>query len=138
MASLIVGYDGSDPAHAALDAAIALAQATGDQLVLVFGFADPALGGESADMRTALTELATKRLDEGAERVRAAGLEVETVIAEQEPAEGLSELATERGARMIVVGSRGEGRIRGLLLGSTPYRLLHVAEVPVLVVPAAQ
>jgi nucleotide-binding universal stress UspA family protein len=35
---------------------------------------------------------------------------------------------------MIVIGSYGEAPLRGVLLGSTPYRLVHQAPVPVLVV----
>ena len=38
---------------------------------------------------------------------------------------------------MIVVGSYGESPIKGAILGSTPHKLLHRAERPVLVVPAA-
>ena len=37
---------------------------------------------------------------------------------------------------MIVVGTRGEGPISGVLLGSVPYKLVHRSHVPVLVVPA--
>jgi len=35
---------------------------------------------------------------------------------------------------MIVVGSYGEKPLRGAILGSTPHRLLHLTERPVLVV----
>jgi nucleotide-binding universal stress UspA family protein len=35
---------------------------------------------------------------------------------------------------MMVVGSRGEGELRGLLLGSLAHKLIHLAECPVLVV----
>lgn len=135
MADILVGYDGGASANAALAAAIDLAKPLGDRVVLVFGFADPALGGESADMRAALAELAERRLAEGAGRAAASGLEVETVVVESEPAGALADLGSQRGARMIVVGTRGEGPVRGILLGSTPYRLVHLSEVPVLVVP---
>ena len=45
-------------------------------------------------------------------------------------------IALAKDARMVVVASRGEGPIRGALLGSTAYRLVHTSEKPVLVVPA--
>jgi nucleotide-binding universal stress UspA family protein len=35
-----------------------------------------------------------------------------------------------------VIGGWGEGPIRGAILGSTPEKLLHPAETPVVVVPA--
>jgi nucleotide-binding universal stress UspA family protein len=46
--------------------------------------------------------------------------------------------AKEAGADLIVVGTRGRGPIRGLLLGSVTQRLLQVAPCPVLAVPAKE
>ena len=37
------------------------------------------------------------------------------------PAEALLRVAEECGARLIVVGTSGEGPIRGAMLGSTPH-----------------
>ena len=53
------------------------------------------------------------------------------------PAPGLAELAAERDARFIVVGSYGESPLRSAILGSTPHKLLAISEVPVLVGAAA-
>jgi nucleotide-binding universal stress UspA family protein len=61
---------------------------------------------------------------------------VETVIVEEDPAHALAELGRDRDARAIVVGSRGEGPVRRALVGSTPHKLLQLADRPVLVVPA--
>ena len=47
----------------------------------------------------------------------------------------LLDVAEKEGADMIVVGSHGAGALRGIVLGSTPYKLLHQSRVPVLVVP---
>ncbi len=46
--------------------------------------------------------------------------------------------AKEAGADLIVVGTRGQGPLKGLLLGSVTQRLLHVAPCPVLAVPAKE
>jgi nucleotide-binding universal stress UspA family protein len=56
---------------------------------------------------------------------------------ERDPAHGLVELADQRDARLIVVGTRGESAILGALLGSTPHKLLQVSDRPVVVVPSA-
>jgi nucleotide-binding universal stress UspA family protein len=53
------------------------------------------------------------------------------------PAEALVDTAASRDARMIVVGSYGDPPLRGVILGSTPNKLLHMAKCPVLVVPAS-
>lgn len=41
-------------------------------------------------------------------------------------------------ARMIVIGTFGERPLMGVVLGSTPYKLLHRSPVPVLVVPVPE
>jgi nucleotide-binding universal stress UspA family protein len=51
-----------------------------------------------------------------------------------DPAAELEALAAEHAADMVVVGNRGHGRGRRLLLGSVSNRLVHHADRPVLVV----
>jgi len=65
-----------------------------------------------------------------------AGVEREVRLKPLKPSHALIEAAEETEARMIVVGSYGEAPLKGVIIGSTPYRLLHVAQCPVLVVPA--
>jgi len=50
--------------------------------------------------------------------------------------QALASAAGERDTRMIVVGTHGQGALRSALIGSTPYKLIHQTDVPVLVVPA--
>jgi nucleotide-binding universal stress UspA family protein len=136
-AGVIVGYDGSIPAKEAVRAAIDVGKAYGDKVIVACAYDVNPLGGEVKDYAAALKELANKRLREATELAGAEGAEVEAVMIERAPAEGLVELATERDARVIVIGTRGEGRIRGALLGSTAHKLLHMSHHPVLVIPHA-
>jgi nucleotide-binding universal stress UspA family protein len=53
-------------------------------------------------------------------------------------ADTLAEIADERDAAAIVVGSRGLGRVKSALLGSTSHRLLHQTRRPVVVVRAPE
>ena len=63
-------------------------------------------------------------------------MEVKAELVDAKPAEALAQVASDRGARMIVVGSHGERPLAGALLGSVPHKLLHTSETPVLVVRA--
>jgi nucleotide-binding universal stress UspA family protein len=134
---IIVGYDGLSGADAALDEATRLAGALGVPLLVVFSFEPSRLGGEVADLDAAVAERGETVLAEARGRLADSGVRVETELRLQHPAEGLLAAADERDAQMIVVGSWGEGQLRGLLLGSTPYKLLHLSTRPVLVVRGA-
>lgn len=60
-------------------------------------------------------------------------VKVERKVLPEEPAKALLDAAGED-AQLIVVGSRGRGGFRGLLLGSTSQRVMHQAHSPVMVV----
>lgn len=134
---VIVGYDGSDCAKAALRVGIEVGRAYDETVTIAFGYELSPVGGELHDYHTALKELAASRLAEARELAADQGSEVEEVVIEQAPAQALADLAVQRDARVIVVGTRGESPIRGALLGATPHKLLALADRPVLVVPAA-
>jgi nucleotide-binding universal stress UspA family protein len=136
MATLVVGYDGTDGARAALSGAVDLASELGDALIAVFAYSIGRLGGEVTDYATAVEEHGRAMLEEARRIGAEGGVELETVLRERETAEGLIEVADERDARMIVVGSHGERPLKSALVGSTPTRLLHLSERPVLVVRA--
>jgi nucleotide-binding universal stress UspA family protein len=132
---IVVGYDGSACAREAMRVAIEVGKAYGEKVVIAFAYDLNPVGGELHDYHAALKELATKRLTEATELAAGADVEIEAVIVEKAPAAGLVALADERDARVIVVGTRGESPIKGALLGSTPHKLLHLSDRPVLVVP---
>ncbi|HWF52416.1 MAG TPA: universal stress protein [Solirubrobacteraceae bacterium] len=135
-AGIIVGYDGSDCSKEAVRVALEVGKAYGEIVVIAFAYELSPVGGELHDYHAALKELATRRLIEATALAADAAGDVEAVIVEQAPAQALVALAGERDARVIVVGTRGESPIRGALLGSTPHKLLHLSDRPVLVVPA--
>jgi nucleotide-binding universal stress UspA family protein len=51
------------------------------------------------------------------------------------PAHQIADAARDVHADLIVVGTRGESQLAGLLLGSVTQRLLHIAPCPVVAVP---
>jgi nucleotide-binding universal stress UspA family protein len=137
MSAIVVGYDGSDCGKAALDEALALAKALGDEVVVVFGYAPPGIwGGEIVEHEDAIEEMGERVTAEARERAAAQGCEVEVAMVAKRGPEALVDTAEQRDARMIVVGSYGDPPLKGVIIGSTPNKLLHITERPVLVVPA--
>jgi nucleotide-binding universal stress UspA family protein len=134
---IVVGYDGGEGADRALAAATPIAKDLGAKLVLTFAY-EPvhAVGiyGELSDHRRALKEFGEQRTAKGLEQAKGAGVEAEAVLVAKRPADALVETASERGARMLVVGSNGEKPLVGAIIGSVPYKLVSLSEVPVLIV----
>lgn len=141
MAEIVIGYDGSECGRRALTSAADLATALGDSLRIVFGYAPGGTGGgEVRAQREAVEELGEGVIAE-AERELAERPDApphETELVPLKPAEALIRAAVEHRARMIVVGTHGEGTLRAALIGSTPYKLINQTDVPVLVVPAEE
>lgn len=84
--------------------------------------------------RSGYEKEADELLTEQVKRIRDAGRGVAGVhLKEGRPPEGISELADELGADLIVVGSRGLESIKRLVLGSVSEGVVHLAPCPVLV-----
>ena len=145
--TIILGYDGSDCAREALEVAVGLARdAPGSRIVVVQGYeVNLAAGGgpmaaelmvpELQDVEPPAEAALERVVDEATARIAAAGVPVTSMLEPKAPIAALLDVAEKEGADMIVVGSHGTGAIRGVLLGSTPYKLLHHSTVPVVVVP---
>lgn len=135
--SVVLGYDESPGARAALGTAIRVAQQSGEQLVIVYGTAPPgSLGEEQRSHEAALTQLGRAAVARALEEARAAGVDAAVELVSARPVDALLQQAAERDASVIVVGTWGESPMRGAILGSTPHKLLHLSRWPVLCVPA--
>ena len=135
--AVVLGYDESPGAEAALAAAIDVAERFGEGLVLVYGAGPPGgVGEEFRAHRDALRELGQTALGHALERAQAAGVDTTLEVVDAKPAEALVQAAEAHDASVIVVGTAGEGPFRGAILGSTPHKLLHLSTCPVLCVPA--
>ncbi|HEY8639115.1 MAG TPA: universal stress protein [Solirubrobacterales bacterium] len=87
------------------------------------------------DHREAVKEFGQQVLQQATEKV--SKVESDYELVPRKAADALSEVAADRNARMIVVGNHREAPLAGAILGSIPFKLLHISEVPVLVVPAS-
>jgi len=134
---IVVGYDASPGAERAFETAIELARHYGCRLVIANGVEPPGgVGEEWRQAREAVEEQVRAQTDAALERAQAAGIPAEVALVPKHPHQALMDLAAENEASFIVVGGWGESPIRGAILGSTPYKLLHLSQTPVVVVPA--
>lgn len=141
---VVVGIDGSAHARAALRVALAEARRRGAAVEAVAAYdrggrwteLDESVAPSFDGIRADVERGAATMVDEvrAAERAPDGGPEpeVRVVVVEGTPAEVL--VSWSEGAQLLVVGSRGRGGIRGLLLGSTALRCLVSSACPVLVV----
>lgn len=145
---VVVGVDGSEPSRAALTHALAAAARRGADLEVVAGYAvevaylggapvwlpDVALiRGETAARVRAL--VADARSEPSLATVPGAGeVEVRLQVLPGPPAYALVERS--RDADLLVVGSRGRGAVRSVLLGSVALHCATRASCPVVVVHA--
>lgn len=118
------------------DRTIVVTVVEGGNPTLVTGVSGMAGGALSPEQ---LHELNETRREEGAvvvqQTIEALGLEgVETHVALGEPGVELALYAAEVGASVLVVGSRGHGALKRVLLGSVSDHLVRHAPCPVLVV----
>ena len=79
-------------------------------------------------------DAARKAIQVAADALGNTAPQVDTLIRSGSPADEIVTIAREIEADLIVMGSRGFGEVRSVLLGSVSERVLHIAHCPVLVV----
>jgi len=148
---LLLAYDGSEPARAAVATAAELFG--GRSAVVVHVWESPlkhSLTGRAlraapvtdvrdltADLDERLASSAHEQAEEGAEFARQRGLDAraESVEAATGVWPALIDAARSINAGVVAVGSRGRGAIASTMLGSVSSGLVHNADLPVLIVP---
>jgi nucleotide-binding universal stress UspA family protein len=146
---ILIAYDGSDDAKAAIERAGELVSGQPAVVVTVWEpYAQlltryPAagavmVGDDAGEIDDASRTDAEKTAEEGAALARAHGIEAtgRGVTRELSISETLLNEADRANARAIVVGSRGLGGLGSVLLGSVSHALLQHADRPVVIVPS--
>jgi nucleotide-binding universal stress UspA family protein len=141
LAEVTVGYDGEAESKLALSDAIELARAASAPVKLVtVAQPSPIVFGKGAGAGQGRHELDQAIHDMMRERLDAAlgaapeDPKVSGTLVEGDPAEALKQIGVEDGG-VLVLGSRGYGPLRRVLLGSVSTKLLRSAPCPVIVHP---
>ena len=137
--TFLLATDGSKDAELAAKAAVDLSKRTGAELHVVHAwrplphYAYPSLVPEG--YQPPYEEGARKILEAQVGRIEEAGISVaEAHLVTGRPADAILDLCDQIGAGLIVVGSRGLGPVKRLLVGSVSESIVHHAKCPVLVV----
>ena len=137
MQRIVIGTDGSTDAGAAVDSALELASGLGAAVTFVCTRITPsALLGQPYYQREIDAENAHAReVVAGAmAKAAAAGVDADYEILDGTPTEAILAVAETHDADLIVVGSRGLGKMQSAILGSVSRTLVTRSRRPVLVV----
>ena len=141
MERIVVGIDGSETSQRALRWALEEGRLRQAAVAVVHTWHSPSGGAYPYGVPAFDPELYEKAarqvLDTAVDEEDTAGLPVpvERIVALGGAASVIIEAA--KGADLVVVGSRGLGGFKGLLLGSVSHQVTHHAPCPVVVVPPA-
>lgn len=149
-ARIVVGVDGSAESARALRWATREADKRDAMVEAVFAYRPGALHGPAPDEPPPEPQQsgtrafydpkaeAAGRINDTIEKAGVGTSHVEiavTPVADNDPANALAKAS--EGADMLVVGSRGRGGFKGLLLGSVSSKAVHLARSPVVVMPSS-
>jgi nucleotide-binding universal stress UspA family protein len=150
---ILVPLDGSEHSLKALDVAIQVAKKFEGKITLVHVYSAavrPVMVPETTTLPPPMIPIMTPMevskvveaarkagsgmLADGAQKVKAEGVPVETILREGNTVQEIVKTAEEGRFDLIVMGARGIGKIRELLLGSVSDGVLRNAPCPVLIV----
>jgi nucleotide-binding universal stress UspA family protein len=139
LSKILVAVDGSDNSFRALDHAIFLAKKAEAHLTAMHVVENPPT--VYVESQKLLNELLTKYkaesakvLDRCKQAAEKSGVNIETVLAEGDPATNIVGYAQREGFDLVVIGSRGLGKFKEMVLGSTSSKVLHHTKSAVLIV----
>ena len=141
---IVVGVDDSADAARALEWAAAEARVHHDRVLLVHVWQYPGVGvstyaGDPLPVfgHEDLKKMAAEVLARAADRMKKldSTVEVDTRLIQGHPGEALIDAS--RDARLLIVGSRGLGGFKGMVLGSVSNSVAHHARCPVVILPPA-
>ena len=137
---IVVGVDGSDTAGHALDWALEAGRPHQAKVEVVHAWAIPYGLGEPSSRRlrhVPLEDAARRTLDAAVDAADTSGLPAPVIRTLALGNASAALLDAAETADLVVVGSRGLGGFKGLVLGSVSHHVAHHSTCPVIVLPPA-
>lgn len=136
MTKILMATDGSEHAAKIADEVFRFASALKADVSVISVAEVPA--HVSLDMAALYREKIEKEAREILDRTKSyfasKGMDVQTILKAGHPASMICEVAGEGGFDMIVLGNRGIGKIKELILGSVSNRVAHCAKASVFII----
>ncbi|MEZ5231074.1 MAG: universal stress protein [Acidimicrobiales bacterium] len=131
----MLGLDGSRESAGAAELAAQVAEGLGVEVVAVHARL-PHQGHDRVSALARLDEAERQRLDQWSEPLKDCGITTTAVsVVNTDPAAAVLDLAHEKKASVVVIGTRGTGGFSGLRFGGQAMRTLHRAALPLILVP---
>jgi nucleotide-binding universal stress UspA family protein len=139
MKRILVAVDGSDPSSRGARLAADIAVRFGARVTLAYVVPRLLLPPDVYGLTVEEVEREKRAhgervLHETLAALGGAGVEVDTQVLSGAPAETLAEAAGAADVDLVVAGSRGQGAVARVLLGSVSDRLAHICPKPILIV----
>lgn len=140
MAKVLVPIDGSAGSDKAVRFALNLGEKTNSEIILInvqpsYDTPNVKRFFSREQIRTMQEESSKQILDHTLEITKGSTLPVSTIVRTGIPGEEICAVARESAVDLIVMGYRGLGAIKRVLLGSVATNVLHETPCPVTIVP---
>ena len=135
--NFLLAVDGSEYSHRAIEYAKSLAESYEANLWLVHVFSNTSdlLGYQDFQKLYAKRKSAGQTVLDSAQKILGSTtFKVHEELLEGSEAEAILSMAQKHQADLIVMGTRGFGAVKGLLVGSVSRKVIHLSTCPVMVV----
>ncbi|MGV8107459.1 MAG: universal stress protein [Nitrososphaerota archaeon] len=139
---ILVPVDGSEISYRALDAAIFFSEKLGSNITVMHVMEDiPVTHIESQKLLNDMLEISAACTQQGqdilskcSETAKNKGLIVKTILLKGNPASIILDFCRNGKCDVIIMGNRGLGKIREIVLGSVSSKIIHNSSCPVLLI----
>ena len=139
---ILVGTDFSTHSTAALDYAVSLAERLGASLTVLHVYELPSYAYPDVavpvppEMEREIAKAATHSIHAACERAAKRGVKLEALVVRGSAWAEIDRVADEKKIDLVVLGTRGHGKLAHVSLGSVAEKVVRTSKHPVLVVPA--
>ena len=134
---ILVPLDGSENSRKALETAVRIAQQFDGKLTLIHVYSTGGLAVSPEPIHAfieAIRMVGAKILEKEEKKVKAKGVQVETLLREGHVVEEITKACREGKFDLVVIGARGLSKMKEMVLGSVSDGVTRHAYCPVLVV----